>query len=131
MTSGRSLVLAAVAAALAAIGIGTGAVGVPRRAPRVPPPAAAAAPALVPGPAATPTTASPVLLPVRAAPVAALSASDLHRAVPPGILARAAEARALERATVCASPAPAPEETACDPARRGSVEIEWEVARDR
>jgi hypothetical protein len=128
MTSARSLVLPAMAAALAAVGIGAAAVGVPRRAP----PAAVAAPALVPGPAATDTTSVPVLLPVHAAPASVLSASDLHRAVPPGILSRAAEARALERATACPSPAPEPsEETACDPARRGSVEIDWEVARDR
>ena len=68
-----------------------------------------------------------------AAPVApgvGAPSSDLH-VLPPGILGRAAAARALERtpAPACGPAAARPEADAC-PSGRDAVEIQWDVGRD-
>jgi hypothetical protein len=51
--------------------------------------------------------------------------------VPAGILARAADARALERGPSCPPPAAALAPPVCAPEGRESIEIEWHVAQDR
>ncbi len=107
MTGLRLLAAALAATALAA---GGAAMVVPRR---------------PPGPAAEP--ASAVVAATGAAFPAGTPVPDAREVVPPGILARAAGARALERAPVCV-PTPAPE-TECAPPR-DSVEIEWDVGRE-
>jgi hypothetical protein len=114
VTGLRLLAAAGGALALAALGAGL----LPgRRAPEpVRPPPAAARAAAIPAAVAD----------------AGASAPDL-RAVPAGILARAADARALdrdpERAPLC-RPAPAPRrEASCAPPR-DSVEIQWDVGKD-
>jgi hypothetical protein len=52
--------------------------------------------------------------------------------VPPGVLSRAAEARALDRGPVCppAPPAAPADPTACASEPHATVEIEWDVARE-
>ena len=49
--------------------------------------------------------------------------------VPPGVLSRAADARALERAPAC-PPVPRVDAARCPPGTRDVVEIEWEAARE-
>jgi hypothetical protein len=51
--------------------------------------------------------------------------------VPAGILARAADARALERGPTCPPPAEQRELPRCVPEDRESIDIEWHVARER
>jgi hypothetical protein len=109
VTARRLLAAVGTAAAVAAAG---GALFVPRR----PSSREVAAPA----PARDlPPDAFPAGSPVR----------EVRVAVPPGILARAAGARALEHAPVC-TPAPSRPPEACAPPR-DSVEIEWDVAPER
>jgi hypothetical protein len=50
--------------------------------------------------------------------------------VPAGILARAADARALERAPACGAAARDHEPARCAPVERETIDIEWHVARD-
>jgi hypothetical protein len=102
--------LLAAAVAVAALGaLGARLAPAPRR--EAPPrPAAAASPR-----------------PAEAAAVHVTGGPDL-RDVPAGILARAADARALERGPVCRPSAPRGE-AACAP-QRDTVEIQWDVVRD-
>ena len=51
--------------------------------------------------------------------------------VPAGILARAADARALDPGPSCAPAAAPPEAPPCPPESRESIEIEWNVGPDR
>ncbi len=111
MTSVRAL--AALAAAAVVALLGTAALGARERAAPAP---AAAVPA-DPAPAGTSR-------PVAASTVAGRA---VHPSVPAGILARAAGARALERAPAC--PPTAAGEPGCGGAERESVEIEWNVDR--
>jgi hypothetical protein len=91
------------------------AVGVLTREPALDPPVASA---LEPAPGAQP--GEPL-------PPAAFAGADRPR-VPAGILARAANARALHRAPYCPSEPPADEPPRCAPEPRDPVEIEWHVA---
>jgi hypothetical protein len=86
---------------------------------------AASAPAALAPPAVP--AAAPAALP--AAFPAGAASPDLH-GVPPGILSRAADARALERAPapIC-RPSARAEATACAPGR-DTVEVQWDVARE-
>jgi len=106
-----ALRLLAAVGTLGAIAAGAGALLFPRR----PASRELAAPAAVrpPPPAARPAGA------VR----------EVRVSVPPGILARAAGARALGPAPAC-TPAPALEAGECAPPR-DSVEIEWDVGSER
>jgi len=89
--------------------------------PRLP---AAAPPAAAPVPAAAFDAGEPLpplALPERARPQ-----------VPAGILARAADARALDRGPSCAAPDVGRLELArCASEQRESIEIEWHVAPER
>lgn len=109
MTTLRVLAVLGGAAVLVAVGAG---IAVPRRpAPRVAErPAATVVPASVHIPASSPAPQS-------------------RAAVAPGILARAVEARALERAPSCPAPAATPDPATC-PAPRDAVEIQWDVRKD-
>lgn len=79
--------------------------------PKAPPAAAASV-----GPVAATTTLR-----------AKAAAPDL-RDLPAGIIARAANARSLERAPAC-RPQPPRDESACAP-QRDTVEIRWDVAKE-
>lgn len=116
--TGLRLLAAVAGGTLALAGLGAGLLLPDRRAPvPVPPPPPAA-----PAPASTPAT---VLEASAAVP-------DL-RAVPAGILARAAHARALDRdrdpgpVPLC-RPAPRRDATCAPP--RDTVEIQWDVGKD-
>ncbi len=86
--------------------------------PRLP---AAAPPAAAAVPAAAPEPLPPLALPERARPQ-----------VPAGILARAADARALDRGPSCAAPDVGRlEPPRCASEQRESIEIEWHVAPER
>lgn len=113
MISVRHLLLAA-AAAVALAGTSLILRGSPaeRREPAVPPP---------PAPAAVPPAGPTTSLRKKAA------GSDL-RDVPAGIIARAANARSLERAPAC-RPLPRQSDAACPP-HRDTVEIRWDVAKE-
>jgi hypothetical protein len=50
--------------------------------------------------------------------------------VPAGILARAANARALERGPSCLPPGKALEASSCSEEERESIEIDWHAARE-
>jgi hypothetical protein len=109
----RALAGAAAGAALA--GFVLGALSV--RDPEPPPPAA-------PAPVAAEPRAEPL-------PPAPFPAPERTR-VPAGILARAANARALDRGPACPPVQPPEEPARCSPEQRESIEIEWHVApRDR
>jgi hypothetical protein len=107
-----ALRLLAAVGTLGAVVAGGGALLFPRR----PASRELAAPAAARPP---PPAASPARAPVPEARVS----------VPPGILARAAGARALGPAPAC-TPAPARGEGECAPPR-DSVEIEWDVGTER
>ena len=68
----------------------------------------------------------------RAEPLPPIPFAPARPSMPPGILARAADARALERAPRCPLPPADPEPTCGAEQReeREPIEIEWEVARD-
>jgi hypothetical protein len=78
--------------------------------------------------AVVPATLSPAS--ARSRPAAA--GSERRASVPPGVLSRAAEARALERGPVCppAPPAAPTDPKGCGPEPHATVEIEWDVARE-
>jgi hypothetical protein len=76
-------------------------------------------------PAAMPATLPPV-----SARISPTVGQGLRPAVPPGVLSRAAEARALERrAQVCPPSRPADPE-ACPPGPSDAVEIDWDGPRE-
>ena len=88
-----------------------------------------------PAPRAAADTAEPRLgvvptatLPPVSPRVTSTVGPGLRPAVPPGVLSRAAEARALDRGPACPPARPANE--ACPPGPREAVEIEWDGARE-
>jgi hypothetical protein len=88
-----------------------------------------------PAPRAAADTGEPQLAVVPTAPLSPVSpritstvGPGLRPAVPPGVLSRAAEARALDRGPAC--PPARPADKACPPEPREAVEIEWDGARE-
>jgi hypothetical protein len=88
-----------------------------------------------PAPRAAADTAEPKLgvvpsatLPPVSPRITSTVGPGLRPAVPPGVLSRAADARALDRALKCPPARPAAE--ACPPGPRDAVEIEWDGARE-
>ena len=116
MSALRLLVTAGVAATVAALGARLAAERGP--APAAAPPPLRGVPAAIAAPRA-PVALAAVVPPSTAAP-------GVHERVPPGILTRAADARALER-TGC--PAAGGGREACGP-RRAPLEIDWDVQPD-
>jgi hypothetical protein len=101
---------------------------------RITPPAAEPPPAVQETLAIVPAT----LASVSARTPARVPGTERRGSVPPGILSRAAEARALERVQACppappaappAVPPAAPPGPACVPEPHATVEIEWDGAR--
>lgn len=92
--------------------------------------AVGAAPRRAHAPARQPATAAPapIAAVVPAARVVPRAAEPDLRDVPAGIIARAADARALERAPACRGPARRAE-GACAPPR-DAVEIRWDVGKE-
>lgn len=122
MTPVRLAVLVGAAAAIAAAGAG---VLLPHRpGPGAPEPAASAPAASVPVPSAPAPVPAATVTPIPAAS----PPPQARESVPPGILSRAADARALDRAPAC-TPAPARDQS-CAPAQRDDVEVQWDVGRE-